>query len=246
LTGRQIVTRLEPVLVGDRGDSVTETAAGSDTLLDRLRAFVGAPGGDPVVARDPVNLPMIRHWCDALGDQNPAYDGTSADVIAPPAMLQTWCMDRPRGAASVVTDVLAVLTEHGYTSVVATDYEQEYARPLRPGDRLTEQRTVEGVSERKRTALGEGYFVTFRSTYHDAAGELVGTSRMTVLRFRPAESAATEPSAAASAARCATRPRRCAATAARSSGLRWRCPAAAPCTAGSCTITRRCPGSTCR
>ena len=34
-------------------------------LMQRLRAVLGVRLGEPVVARDPVNLPMIRHWCDA-------------------------------------------------------------------------------------------------------------------------------------------------------------------------------------
>ena len=44
------------------------------SLDEQLQAMVAA--SRPVVgppARDPVNLPMIRHWCDAIGDQNPVY-----------------------------------------------------------------------------------------------------------------------------------------------------------------------------
>src|SRR5690606_40257618 len=40
--------------------------------------------------RDPVNAPMIRHWCEAMGDANPAYTGP--DAVAPPTMLQVWTM----------------------------------------------------------------------------------------------------------------------------------------------------------
>ncbi|HLG92588.1 MAG TPA: bifunctional MaoC family dehydratase N-terminal/OB-fold nucleic acid binding domain-containing protein, partial [Acidimicrobiales bacterium] len=70
----------------------------------------------------------------------------------------------------------------------ATNCEQEYHRYLRPGDRLVMESVIESVSERKQTALGPGYFVTTRSDYRDAVGELVGTMRFRVLKFRPAAS----------------------------------------------------------
>ena len=57
----------------------------------------------PSVAPDEVNLPMIRHWVDALDDQNPIYlvedfaaKTRHAGIVAPPAMLQTWTMPRPK------------------------------------------------------------------------------------------------------------------------------------------------------
>ena len=178
---------------------MTEVRAPGDDLLERLQAFVGLPAAAPVRARDPVNVPMIRHWCDALGDRNPVYTDADAaratgraGVVAPTTMLQVWCMDRPtdepdgHGAGgNIVTDVVGVLNEAGFTSVVATDYEQTYARELRLGDRLLEERTIEAVSPLKRTALGEGHFFTTLSTYRDESGDVVGTSRMRVLKFRP-------------------------------------------------------------
>ena len=49
--------------------------------------------------QDPVNLPMIRHWVEAMGDHNPVYVDDDAaraagfrGVIAPPTMLQAWIM----------------------------------------------------------------------------------------------------------------------------------------------------------
>ncbi len=44
-------------------------------LDERLQEYVKAAAqsapGPPV--RDPVNRPMIHHWCDAIGDTNPIY-----------------------------------------------------------------------------------------------------------------------------------------------------------------------------
>ena len=74
-----------------------------DELRARLERYVGKPMGPPAAAPDPVNVPMIRHWVDALDDRNPVYlDEAFAattrfgGIVAPPAMLQTWTMARPR------------------------------------------------------------------------------------------------------------------------------------------------------
>ena len=46
-----------------------------------------------------MNAPMIRHWCEAMGDTNPIYlDDAAAraagrpGIVAPPTMLQAWVM----------------------------------------------------------------------------------------------------------------------------------------------------------
>ena len=41
-----------------------------DELRERLERYVGQPMGPPSLAPDPVNVPMIRHWVDALDDRN--------------------------------------------------------------------------------------------------------------------------------------------------------------------------------
>ena len=56
----------------------------------RLKAYEGRAAAVAGVGKDPVNEPMIRHWCEAMGDRNPAYAGP--DAIAPPTMLQAWTM----------------------------------------------------------------------------------------------------------------------------------------------------------
>jgi uncharacterized OB-fold protein/acyl dehydratase len=183
------------------------------SLADLLRAFAGRPTGPPVRAADPVNQPMIRHWCEALGDDNPVYTDPAAaarsrhgGIVAPPAMLQVWTMRGPRprppaAAADAIGRLLAALDAAGFTAVVATDCEQEYARPLRPGDHLTVSGVIESVSDEKRTALGAGHFVTWRDTFVTDGGEVVGTMRFRVLKFRPAPAAAPPPEPSAAPAR---------------------------------------------
>lgn len=179
------------------------TSDDEQRLIDEARSFVGALAfGEGAqgerAAREPVNVAMINHWADALGDRNPAYTGD--DPIAPPAMLGTWTMDGNAAAADVWTprgegtsqgqrgprdEVLRRLDEAGYTAVVAVNYEQTYLRQLRPGDLLSETLAVEDMSERKETGLGTGFFVTVRHDYRDSAGDLVGVARMRLLKFKP-------------------------------------------------------------
>ena len=145
-------------------------------------------------ARDPVNLPMIRNWVEAMGDANPVYTDAEAasrsvhgGLVAPPAMAQVWTMrglhpgdqdEDPLGRMS------ALLDQAGFTSVVATNCEQEYHRYLRHGEQLTVRASLESVTGPKRTALGEGWFVTTRSTWY-AEDEPVASMLFRILKFRP-------------------------------------------------------------
>ncbi|MFE9395637.1 bifunctional MaoC family dehydratase N-terminal/OB-fold nucleic acid binding domain-containing protein [Streptomyces flavidovirens] len=153
----------------------------------RLKAFEGRAAVVAGAGKDPVNEPMIRHWCEAMGDTAPAYSGPGA--IAPPTMLQAWTMgglSGHTGRSAAYDELLALLDGAGYTSVVATDCEQEYVRDLRPGDRITFDAVIESVSERKTTKLGTGHFVTTRMDVR-ADGEPAGTHRFRILKYAPAE-----------------------------------------------------------
>ncbi|MER5524904.1 bifunctional MaoC family dehydratase N-terminal/OB-fold nucleic acid binding domain-containing protein [Streptomyces sp. NPDC002677] len=160
-------------------------AGGTDELGARLRVYEGQPAAVSGVGRDPVNLPMIRHWCEATGDTNPAYEGP--DAVAPPTMLQAWTMgglSGHGGRTGAYDELMALLDEAGCTSVVATDCEQEYLKPLRPGDEVVFDTMIESVSERKRTKLGTGYFVTTRTDVR-VGDDLAGTHRFRILKYAP-------------------------------------------------------------
>ncbi len=171
-----------------------------EDLDARLQALVAeARDSKPMLARDPVNQPMIRHWCDAMGDDNPIYTDPEAaaasdygEIVAPPCMLQAWNMQGlrppppdPEELAARENGPLALLDAAGYTSVVATDCEQTYHRYLKLGDALTLTSRLETVSSKKQTGLGEGYFVTNLMTYRDAGGEVVAEMRFRLLKFKP-------------------------------------------------------------
>lgn len=174
----------------------------SDTVfLDRLRSYEGRSVGPADPADDPVNVPMIRHWVEAMGESNPIHlDDEAArasgrdGVVAPATMLQVWTMkglkaqgDRPD---TLQSELLGILDEAGFTSVVATNTDQEYLRELVPGDHLSATASIETVSEEKTTGLGVGHFVTTRTEFHDQHGELVGTMTFRILKFKPTPRAA--------------------------------------------------------
>jgi uncharacterized protein len=173
----------------------------SDGITEAARRIAAAGDSAPRVARDPVNLPMIHNWLEAMGDTNPVY--TEAG-LAPPAMTQVWTM---RGLHPVADNgdplgaMIAVLDEAGYTSIVATNSEQTYHRYLRIDERVEVRTRLLDVVGPKRTALGDGWFVTTESTWYVGV-EPVATMRFRVLKFRPpapepAAASASEPAASA-------------------------------------------------
>ena len=155
---------------------------GAEDILATARELAGQGECSPRFARDPVNEPMINNWTEALGDANPAYP-----AVAPPAMVQVWTMgglhpqrteDDPLGR------MMEVLDAAGYTSVVATNSEQTYHRLLKPGEHLAVTGRLEDVVGPKRTGLGEGWFVTTRSTWW-VGDEPVAEMMFRVLKFKP-------------------------------------------------------------
>lgn len=178
------------------------SSASSEELMKVLESFAGTRDGVAGSCPYPVNEAMIHHWCDAMGDRNPAYldaefaaRSARGEIVAPPTMLQAWTMRglRPATAEEEAAAVeagdrkspLQVLDEAGFTSVVATNCEQEYFRELMPGDQLTHEVEIESVSPEKKTGLGVGHFVTQLYRFLDAERELVGTMRFRILKFRP-------------------------------------------------------------
>jgi uncharacterized OB-fold protein/acyl dehydratase len=172
-------------------------AAEKAAFLERLRAYEGRSVGAPEPADDPVNVPMIRHWVEAMGVTDPVHlDDEAArtagreGVVAPATMLQVWTMKGLKAQHgrpdNLQTELLGMLDEAGFTSVVATNTDQDYLRELVPGDHLSATSSIESVSEEKTTGLGVGHFVTTRTEFHDQHGELVGTMTFRILKFKPA------------------------------------------------------------
>ena len=187
------------------------------SLDDKLQAFVGQSAGPATRGRHPVNEPMIHPWVEAMGDHNPVYVDDEAaraagfsGVIAPPTMLQAWIMrglrsslesDAARDAGNASVDspndqVMAMLDGAGFTSVVATNCDQHYERPLVPGDRLEVVSVIDAISGEKKTGLGVGHFLTNRLEFRDQSGDLVATMLFRILKFKPGTGAGAKPAAA--------------------------------------------------
>jgi 3-oxo-4,17-pregnadiene-20-carboxyl-CoA hydratase alpha subunit len=177
-------------------DTDTDTDTDKAAFAARLKEFEGKEAGAPEVGADPVNQPMIRHWVEAVGDENPVYTQPEAaeksvhgEIVAPPVMLQAWVMrgvrPRPASGGNARDELMRVLDGGGFTSVVATNCEQEYHRYLHLGDHLSTTTIIESVSDEKATGLGVGHFVTTRVEYRTDDDELVATMRFRILKFRP-------------------------------------------------------------
>lgn len=188
-------------------------------FMKEVRALVGKVYGR-VYAWDRVNAPMIRQWCEAMGVDNPLYTDPAfvaasahqappGSVLAPPAMLQVWCMEGmhannypPGSTTENPYEVLKLLEAQGFPAVVAVNSDLTFERYLHEGERLYYTTRLDSVGEEKTTALGTGYFVTLIMTFfsEQAQGEdaQVGQLLFRVFKFRPA--AAAKPAAEAPAA----------------------------------------------
>ncbi|MEE2677430.1 MAG: bifunctional MaoC family dehydratase N-terminal/OB-fold nucleic acid binding domain-containing protein [Myxococcota bacterium] len=182
----------------------------------KIQEYVGKQEGPPFTCPDTVNEPMIRHWCEVMGDENPIYtdpaqakESIHGGLVAPPSMLQVWDMrgypmHDPSLIQNAQRELHAIFDEEGFTGVVATNTEQEFLRYLEPGDTVTSETTIESISEQKATALGVGYFIVTRTTFKDQRGEDIGWLTFRVLKFRPNQ----QPAAAGEAAAAPAKPRR--------------------------------------
>lgn len=170
---------------------MTDVAAAVRAAGERVAA---AGESEPRLARDPVNLPIIENWLEAIGDTNPVYTdpefaaaSVHGGLVAPPAMVQVWTMagQRDDGDRTDPTGLMvSALSEAGYTSVVATNCDQVYHRYLRHGELLAVRTSLIDLIGPKRTALGEGWFFTTRSTWY-SGDEPVATMDFRILKFRP-------------------------------------------------------------
>jgi uncharacterized protein len=192
-----------------------------------LAGLVGLSAGPAQLSPHAVNAPMIRHWIEAMGDANPVYVSDEAaraagfeGMVAPATMLQAWIMRGLRATQLVEAArrsgegpesqdandrTMSLLDAEGLTSVVATNCEQHYGRPLVLGDRLLVRSVIEAISDPKRTGLGTGRFLTTRMDFTAVPdgdvpenpsvaevealadrGEPVATMRFRILKFLPA------------------------------------------------------------
>lgn len=170
----------------------------SGSWWERVQAQIGREY-PRVRAWDSVNEPMIRQWCEALGDELPLYTAGMAGrvrPVAPPAMLRAWLLPgfagkRPSGGAQAdATAVRQLFADGGYSGLIGVESDEELLRDLCPGDRLSYASVLESVSELKRTRLGEGFFFVICMTVFDQRDEAVARIRSRELAYRPISASA--------------------------------------------------------
>ena len=162
----------------------------------KIRAYVGRENGPRQRGKDDVNLAMIRHWAEVIGDENPAY--TDPDyaarsrrkgIVAPATMLQIWSMEGYPMCQSPKVDVQRelhnVFESYGYTGTLGTNTRTEFYRELRPGDQVSYHTIIDNIVGPKKTGRGMGYFIETVTTFTDQNDEPVGRQVFRVLKFVP-------------------------------------------------------------
>ncbi len=156
-----------------------------------------------IYAWDTVNSAMVRQWCEVMGVDNPLYTDPEyaattefGEIVAPPAMLQAWCLEGlhmnnypPGSTEENPYEVLSLIEAQGYPAVVAVNSELTFDRYVRMGEKLYYTTLIKEVSEEKTTALGTGFFVTQVMSFFSEkpeGDEKVGELMFRVIKFKPA------------------------------------------------------------
>ena len=125
-----------------------------------------------------VSREHIRRFADAIGDPNPAYRDRAAaaalghpDVIAPPTFLTT--IGLTMAGLSPIDDPALGLD---YGRVVHGEQRFVHHRPVRAGDVLTAEQTIEDIRD-----AGANELMTLTMEIRTTAGEPVCTAYNTVV-----------------------------------------------------------------
>ena len=164
-------------------EPVETQARDHDWIMARVAEMQALGESEPKPGRDPVNQPMINNWLEAIGETDPRWSAGEA----PPAMSQVWTMDgldQSRRASSPLHATMKIFDDAGYTSVLGTNCDQVYLRPVRVGEEVTLSARLESVKGPKQTGVGEGYFITTENTWR-VRDEVVATMLFRVLKYKP-------------------------------------------------------------
>src|SRR5580704_1364322 len=119
-----------------------------------------------------VSRVKIAEFADAIGDPSPVFRDRDAavaagypDVIAPPTFPIVVTM---ASSGSAVADPALGIN---YALVVHGEQRFEYTRPLRAGDVVTAQSTIESIGE-----VGSNVLMNTRTELRTVAGEVVCTA----------------------------------------------------------------------
>ena len=151
-------------------------------LAEELSKFVGKSSQIRIFE---VEKGSIRRFAEAVGETNPLYRDEEharasayAGIIAPPGFFG-WPA-RPAGGATLVDEsyleLMAALTEQGYSRVLDGGIEYDFFAPVRAGDTLAASTVIKDIRERSGIA-----FVRTETTYVNQSGDTVATALQTVI-----------------------------------------------------------------
>lgn len=142
--------------------------------------------GRTFAATEPYEVSRVKiaEFAEAIGDPSPVYRDRAAaqaagypDVIAPPTFPIAVSM--AASGRAIADPGLGI----NYAMVVHGEQRFEYARPLRAGDVVTGQSTIETLKE-----LGRNVLMTTRTEIRTVDGEQVCTAFSTLVERGAAES----------------------------------------------------------
>lgn len=143
----------------------------------------------------PVELGAIRHYCELIEDENPAYRTETRSplwhgVLAPPGMLPVWCAPptwQPPGDEHGEPPIVQRRVPLPGSALLAMSVEIEPRLPVVVGDRLTYTERINLITPQS-TSLGDGHKIEFQRQYRRQDGDTVGIERLTTFRYTPAPS----------------------------------------------------------
>ena len=163
-----------------------------------------------VEAPHPVNEAQIAYFAAMVEDPNENYWDNSAaarrygGIISPGGMLLTWLMPTPwhPDGRPEHGPIFALEVPLPGATLINVSTETFFHAPIRVGDRLSYTDRIEAISPLKRTAVGEGYFLTSRCVCRNQHGTTVADNANVVYRYdtKPETDDKPEPRAKRSAA----------------------------------------------
>lgn len=138
---------------------------------------------------------LIRHWLETVEDGNPLYNDREyarsrgfSDIIAQPGMNictlvmpYRWPMVEFHKTRQLLHFEVKQLLE--LPVGILANYESFFYRPVEIGDRLSTTGRLAGISDFKRTRLGEGYFTKLETSYYNQRDELVSRAHTNLFSY---------------------------------------------------------------
>ena len=152
----------------------------------------------------PVSEAQIGYWCDMVRDGHPAYqrvDNSDRDVVAPAASMSIWNLsrsgqlgvtasapdidlpDQPAWPHAIDSDWPFEWRAPGAREVIVQSRHAEFGAVVRPGDWIRSTAQLLNCSGRRRTKLGDGYFVSRYEVYQNQNDEVIGTTTMSLFQY---------------------------------------------------------------